>query len=241
VSLDLAGQNALVFGGAGGIGAAVVRALAKANAEVVCVDVRPPAPDVGPATFLAADVTDAAAVQQVTDEAASRLGGLDHLVFSAGVTRDRVLWKLTDDAWDLVIDVNLRGGFYVARAAVPHLRARAGNRSITLISSINGERGKRGQANYAASKGGLNALAKTCARELGHFGIRVNAVAPGLVLTPMTAELPADALTRAEEETALGRLGRPEDVANAVLFLASSLAAHVTGQVLRVDGGQLIA
>jgi acetoacetyl-CoA reductase/3-oxoacyl-[acyl-carrier protein] reductase len=111
---------------------------------------------------------------------------------------------------------------------------------VVLVSSINGERGKAGQANYAASKGGLNALARTAARELGRFGIRVNAVAPGWIETPMTAGLPAELRERALAETALGRLGRPEDVAGAVLYLCSELGRQVTGQVLRVDGGQLI-
>ena len=111
---------------------------------------------------------------------------------------------------------------------------------MVLVSSINGERGKAGQANYAASKGGLNALARTAARELGRFGIRVNAVAPGWIETSMTAGLPAELRQRALEESVLGRLGQPEDVARAVLFLCSELSRHVTGQVLRVDGGQLI-
>lgn len=105
--IELSERRAVVFGGAGGIGAAVVRALAKAGAEVVCLDLRPPAPDVGPASFVAADVTDPKAVKQAVEDAADRMGGIDHVVFSAGVTRDRVLWKLTDDEWDTVLDVNL--------------------------------------------------------------------------------------------------------------------------------------
>jgi len=122
----------------------------------------------------------------------------------------------------------------------PRLRARGGG-SVVLLSSINGERGKLGQSNYAASKAGLIALGKTAAIELGHFGVRVNCVAPGLIRTPMTESLPPEVLQRAVDETALGRTGSPEDVANAVLFLCSDLSGHITGQVLRVDGGQLTA
>ena len=161
------------------------------------------------------------------------------MVHCAGITRDGVLWKLSSDDWRAVMAANLDSAFYLLHAAVPALRA-AGGGAVVLVSSINGERGKAGQANYAASKAGLNALARTAARELGRFGIRVNAVAPGWVETPMTAALPEELRQRALAETALGRLGRPEDVAGAVLFLCSDLARHVTGQVLRVDGGQLI-
>jgi len=162
------------------------------------------------------------------------------LVHAAGITRDGVLWKMTDDAWEDVIRVNLDSAFWLLRDAVPWLR-RAEGGSVVLISSINGERGKFGQANYAASKAGLIGLGRSAARELGKFGVRVNLVAPGLIETPMTETLPEDAKRKALEETALGRFGRPEDVAGAVLFLASALSAHVTGQVLRVDGGQLTA
>jgi len=173
---------------------------------------------------------------------------VDHVVYCAGIARDRALWKLSLEEWGQVLTVNLSGAFHLLRAVAPHLRAPLpagaplvpGGRSVSLVASINGERGKRGQANYAASKGGLIALARTAARELGAFGVRVNAISPGLIETAMTAALPADVLVRAREESALGRLGRPEHVAGVALFLASDLAAHVTGQVIRVDGGQLI-
>ncbi len=113
--------------------------------------------------------------------------------------------------------------------------------AIVLVSSINGERGKFGQANYASSKAGMIGLGKTAARELGKFGIRVNVIAPGLIRSPMTASLPTEAIEQARNESVLGRLGQPEDVARAALFLSSSMASHITGQVIRVDGGQLIA
>jgi acetoacetyl-CoA reductase/3-oxoacyl-[acyl-carrier protein] reductase len=136
--------------------------------------------------------------------------------------------------------VNLGSAFHLLHGATPLLRAR-GEGAVVLISSINGERGKLGQSNYAASKAGLIGLARSAARELGRFGVRVNVIAPGLVRTPMTATLPPEVTQRALEETALGRVAEPEDVAHAALFLCCDLGRHVTGQVLRVDGGQLMA
>ena len=161
-------------------------------------------------------------------------------VHAAGISRDGMLWKLDDERWNTVMRVNLDSAFWLLRALVPGMRSARGGAAV-LISSINGERGKRGQANYAASKAGLIALGRTAARELGHFGIRVNVVAPGLIHTAMTRALAEDITTAAIRETALGHAGEPEDVADAVLFLCSSMARHITGQVLRVDGGQLIA
>ncbi len=135
--------------------------------------------------------------------------------------------------------MNLDSAFHLLKGAVPLMREAGG--SVVLISSINGERGKFGQANYAASKAGLIGLGRTAARELGRFGIRVNLVAPGMIRTPMTATLAPEFLREAEAETALGRIGEPLDVAAAILFLVSAMGRHVTGQVLRVDGGQLTA
>jgi NAD(P)-dependent dehydrogenase (short-subunit alcohol dehydrogenase family) len=161
-------------------------------------------------------------------------------VHCAGITRDGVVWKLSPEHWSEVLRVNLDSAFHLLRLLVPRMRA-AGSGSVVLLASINGERGKFGQANYAASKAGLIALGKSAARELGGFGIRVNSVAPGWIETEMTRNLPDDFRQRAIAETALARLGSPEDVAGAVLFLCSPLASHITGQVLRVDGGQLTA
>ncbi len=161
------------------------------------------------------------------------------MIHAAGITRDARLHKASAEDWNLVLATNLSSAFHLLHASVPVMR-RAGSGAIVLISSINGERGKVGQSSYAASKAGLNALARTAARELGGFGIRVNAIAPGWIDTPMTAQVPAEIRQRALDESPLGRLGEPDDVARAAVFLAGDLGRHITGQVLRVDGGQLI-
>ena len=231
--LSLAGRRALVTGAAGAIGGAARAVLEAHGARVHPTDLEGEGMD-------PCDVADPRAVEDLVARAAGSLGGLDILVHAAGITRDRVLWKLSDEEWRRVLAVNLDSAFHLLRAAAPHLRA-SGNGAVVLVSSINGERGKFGQANYAASKAGLIGLGRTAARELGTFGVRVNVVAPGLIETPMTAGLSEELKARALEETALGRIGRPEDVARGIFFLCSDLARHVTGQVLRIDGGQLMA
>lgn len=230
------GHVAVVVGGSGGIGRAVLDAFQAAGAKAACLDVCPPSE--GTEWFVEVDVTSADAVDAAIANVAEQAGRIDHVVYCAGITRDRVLWKLSSEDWASVIGVNLTGAFNVLRSVTPHLRKQGG--SVVLVASINGERGKRGQANYAASKGGLIALGKTAARELGHFGVRVNVISPGLIETPMIAALPEEVLAKARSEAILQRRGRPEDVANAALFLASDASAHITGQVLRVDGGQLV-
>lgn len=227
------GRVAIVAGGAGGIGAAIAAALRDEGMRVWVLDRQP-----GASESVTCDLSDAAAVTRAVAGIEAREGRIDVVVHSAGVTRDGRLWKLTDDDWRTVMSVNLDSAFYLLRAATPALRRQGG--AVVFVSSINGERGKVGQAAYAASKAGMNALARTAARELGHFGIRVNVVAPGWIDTPMTAAVPAEARATAVAESVLERVGRPEDVARAVRFLTGPDAAHVTGQILRVDGGQLI-
>ncbi len=237
-AVPMAGRVALVAGGSGGIGRAACRALLVAGARVVSLDRAADGAEAG-TRALACDLTDAAAVERAVADAVVAEGRLDLVVHSAGVTRDGLSWKLAIEDWHAVISANLDSAFYLLRASVAPLRA-AGGGAIVFVSSINADRGKVGQANYAASKGGLNALARTAARELGRFGVRVNVVAPGWTETAMTAGLAEELRQKALAETALGRLGQPEDVAAAILFLGSPQGRHVTGQVLRVDGGQCI-
>ncbi|HQX80181.1 MAG TPA: SDR family NAD(P)-dependent oxidoreductase [Vicinamibacterales bacterium] len=236
--LTLHGRVAVVSGGAGAIGAAICLRLLECGAIVYSLDQAGRTPPEG-AIQIACNVTDEAAVAAAVLEVDRRSGRLDILVHAAGITRDARLWKARTEDWNLVIATNLTSAFHLLHASVPAMR-RVGAGAIVLISSINGERGKVGQSSYAASKAGVNALARTAARELGGFGIRVNALAPGWITTPMTASLPGDIRQRAVDESALARLGEPDDVARATVFLVSDLARHVTGQVLRVDGGQLI-
>ena len=237
--LSLAHKVALVTGGSGAIGSAIVARLQKAGAVVVSVD-RPGAPAPEGATSLPTDLADRAQIDALIVEVERQHGRIDCLVHCAGITRDAVLWKMSPGQWSEVLSVNLDSAFHLLRACIPIMRRTRGG-TVVLVSSINGERGKFGQANYVASKAGLIGLARTAALELGGFDIRVNCVAPGWIETPLTARVPADLRERALAETPLRRLGQPDDVANAVLFLCSEMSRHITGQVLRVDGGQLMA
>jgi len=247
--LELVGQSVLVTGAGRGIGAAIARELAREGSDVALVDLG--AFDEAErlaaelralgrqAVALRADVSDFAAAERAVAAAVRELGRLDSLVCNAGIARDRVSWKMTEAEWDQVIDVNLKGCFAFCRAAAPVFRAQRHGRIVT-VASINGLRGKFGQANYAASKAGVVGLTKTLARELGPSGVNVNCVAPGIVRTDMTASLSPDVLEKAVAESALGRMGEPEDVASVVAFLLSDRARYVTGEVIKVDGGQYI-
>jgi acetoacetyl-CoA reductase/3-oxoacyl-[acyl-carrier protein] reductase len=242
VRWDFTGEVALVTGSAAGIGAAIAAALVEAGARVHGLDVSEPdaRPEAAAGSYdhHAVDLRDGAAVRSAIEAVLAAEGRIDHVVNVAGITRDRALWNLTDEDWDAVLDVNLSGAFRVLRAVAPYMRAQ-GRGSVVQVASVNGLRGKFGQANYAASKAGLIGLTRVAARELGPRGIRVNAVAPGMIDTAMARAVPDEVRSRAVAETTLGRLGLPEEVAAAVLFLLSDAAALVTGEVVRVDGGQL--
>ncbi len=234
---NFAGHRAIITGGCRGIGRAIADALADAGAEVDVFDVdEPKFGETFPHRFTRVNVTDATAVAQAV-AALPRPASL--LVNNAGITRDRSLQKMSDAEWGTVLDVNLTGCFNMIRAVAPVMTANGFGR-IVNITSINGLRGKFGQANYAAAKAGLIGLTKTAAREFGKRGVTVNAVAPGMVMTDMAKVLPPDILKRAVDEAALAELAHPEDVSNAVLFLLSNAASAITGEVLRVDAGQYI-
>jgi 3-oxoacyl-[acyl-carrier protein] reductase len=238
-SLD--GKVALVTGGSRGIGAAISRELAKAGAKVA-LNYRAGqeaadevAGEIG-GLAVRADVSKPEEVQALIERVEGELGDIDALVNNAGVTRDTLIARMTDDDWQTVIDTNLRGTFNTSRAVSRKmLRRRAG--SIVNLSSVVGVHGNPGQANYAASKAGIIGLTKALARELGSRGVRVNAIAPGYISTELTDVLNDEQRGLILQNTPLGRLGEPEDVARAVRFLCSDEAAFITGEVLLVDGG----
>ncbi len=234
VSYDFRGHHAIVTGAARGIGRAIADTLAEAGATVYGFDIG--IPDDYPYGRCAVDIANGADVRAAV---AALPAAPTLLVNNAGITRDRTLARMSDEEWDAVIRVNLTGAFRMIRAVAP-LMASAGFGRIVNITSINGLRGKFGQGNYAASKAGLIGLTKSAAKEFGRKGITVNALAPGMVMTPMARELPAQITAQAHSEAALASLAGVEDIAHAVLFLLSDAARAITGEVLRVDAGQYI-
>jgi 3-oxoacyl-[acyl-carrier protein] reductase len=236
-SLELEGKVAVVTGGSGAIGGAIVEALSESGATAVSLDVAPSSDS--KVRWIRCDVTDDASVANAIKEVSSKHGGVDIAVHAAGISRDAVVWKLAVEDWDFVQSVNLRGGFLLCRHVLPSMRERNGGR-IVMIGSINGSRGKFGTAAYSASKAGLLGLAKTVARETGRFGVLVNVIEPGWVRTPLTEKVPQRIRDAALAETLVGSFLEPEDIAKAVTFLCSSGGRRITGQVLRIDGGQLL-
>jgi 3-oxoacyl-[acyl-carrier protein] reductase len=242
----LEGHVAIVTGGSRGIGEAVALRLAAEGADVaLCASrsveaaerVAGQVRELGRRALVAqVDVADAAAVDPFIASVVSEFGRLDILVNNAGTTRDGLLLRMDDEAWDRVMDVNLKGAFHTIRAAVrPMMKARRGR--IVNLSSVVGLRGNAAQANYAASKAGLIGLTKSVAREFASRGITANAVAPGYIPTEMTEGLPPDVKASLLAQVPTGRPGSAADVAAAVAFLASDDAAYITGQVIVVDGG----
>lgn len=246
--MELEGKVAIVTGAALGIGSAIALDLAKNGADVAVVDLkyeqaRAVCDRIVAAgrrgLALSANVAIAADAQQGVDAIVKELGRVDILVNNAGINRDAVIWKMTEAQWDDVVAVDLKGTFNFIRAVAPRFKDQASGK-IVNIASINGLRGKFGQANYSAAKAGVIGLTKAVARELAKYNVNCNAVAPGAIETEMIKQMPEDARQKSLEEILLGRFGTPEDIAWVVSFLCSDKARHITGQVIQVDGGQHI-
>jgi 3-oxoacyl-[acyl-carrier protein] reductase len=247
----LEGKNALVTGGSQGIGAAISLELAREGANV-CLTYRKHEDEAmqyadkiremgRKALAVQCDISSFTDADRVVKAALEKLGRLDILVNNAGMNWDGVCWKMTEEQWDRVLEVNLKGYFNFTRHTVPLFKNQKYGKIIN-ITSINGLRGKFGQTNYSASKAGIVGYTKAVAKELGGFGINVNAVAPGLIETAMLKKSEArdKIIDLAMGESALKRVGQPEDLAYLVAFLASDKAGHITGEIIKIDGGQYI-
>lgn len=243
--MDLNGKVALITGAAQGIGKSIALTLARKGADIAVSDVNlekaeETAKEIEglgrKAIAIKGNVASFAEAEKMVEDTIAGLGKVDILVNNAGITRDGLMLRMKEEDWDLVIDINLKGVFNCTKAAVRHMAKQRSGR-IVNIASIVGEMGNAGQANYSASKGGMIALTKTVAREFASRNVNVNAVAPGFIKTAMTDALPDAAREALTKQIPLERLGMPEDVANAVLFLVSDASNYITGQVINVNGG----
>jgi len=248
--MELLNKNAIVTGAAQGIGRAIALRLASKGANIVVVDIDGEKSEAvaaeicgkgGKAIAVRCNISSFSEAAGAVERAREVFGGVDILVNNAGINRDGVCWKMSEEQWDEVINVNLKGYFTFTRHVSPIFKAQNSGK-IVNITSINGLRGKFGQSNYAAAKAGIIGYTKTVARELGPYKVNVNAVAPGLIETSMLQNNKArdQIITAAMSEIVLKRIGQPEDLANAVAFLVSENASFITGEVLKVDGGQYL-
>ncbi len=247
--MDLENKVALITGGSMGIGTSICLDLAKNGADVALTyrkhgdEARAIVAQIQnmgrKAEAFQVDVSNFDEAQKLVTKIVQEFGHVDILVNNAGMNWDGVVWKMTEEQWDKVIDVDLKGTFNFIRAVSPLFREQKSGKIIN-ITSINGLRGKFGQANYSAAKAGTIGLTKTVAKELGRSNVNVNTVAPGMILTDMFKDLPEEFKQKAADETVFNRLGEPGDVADLVTFLASDKSKHITGEVIKVDGGQYI-
>lgn len=236
--MRLKDKVAIITGGARGLGKAMAEVFTKEGAKVIAVDVSELTYENPNVEWYKLDITDGEACKEFFDYILNKYGRIDVLVNNAGITRDAMTKNMTEEQWDLVIEVNLKGVFNLTRLIGPYMQSQGGG-SIINISSVVGEFGNIGQANYAATKAGVLGLTKTWAKEfaLKNGNVRVNAIAPGYTMTDMLKTVPQDLLDKFAAQTMLGRLGQPEEIANAALFLASDESSYVTGHTLSVNGG----
>ncbi|MGI6726418.1 MAG: 3-oxoacyl-ACP reductase FabG [Christensenellales bacterium] len=236
--MRLKDKVAIITGAAKGLGGEMAQLFAKEGAKVLALDMGEMTYEAENVEYYKLNVADVAACEALFNYAKDKYGRIDVLVNNAGITRDAMTRKMTDEQWDAVIDVNLKGVFNLTRFVGPYMQAQGGG-SIISISSVVGVFGNIGQANYAAAKAGIIGLTKTWAKEFSLKGgnVRVNCIAPGYTMTDILKTVPQDLLDKFAAMTMLGRLGQPHEIASAALFLASDEASYITGQTLQVDGG----